>query len=246
MAWDRYAYVGNEPMRRTDPSGHYYCEGGSCQHNIYHTYTRRQLQDEILSEYEVTLVGAWSEAGRHEIIMGVYTIGVSFPSSAQTSSAAFSAFYDPLTIALTDAGSSGSYPVCVGSGAGVSCSGGGGGISSRLISHELGHTFNATLENRGIPTSPYGVLGRAQILDELGFWVTGMLEGDWTRGKAGYGSEGPPDLYHGPNWDDWNTPNEEFADMFMNYVFDSFRRNAAGDARFSWMFANMPTWLAYR
>lgn len=36
---------------------------------------------------------------------------------------------------------------------------------------------------------------------------------------------------------------EEFADMFLNWAFDSFVDNAAGDARYNWVNDNVETWL---
>ena len=42
---------------------------------------------------------------------------------------------------------------------------------------------------------------------------------------------------------DGDNPWEDFADMFMNYVFNSFANNSAGDARNSWMQDNMGHWL---
>jgi hypothetical protein len=49
------------------------------------------------------------------------------------------------------------------------------------------------------------------------------------------------------DWDDWNSDSvkvgEEFADMFMNWAFDSFADNTGGDARYQWMQSHMSVWL---
>jgi len=57
--------------------------------------------------------------------------------------------------------------------------------------------------------------------------------------------------YHGPdNWSDAAaySHNEEFADMFMNWAFNSFDYqlssvNGAGMARYTWMYTNMAEWI---
>ena len=74
--------------------------------------------------------------------------------------------------------------------------------------------------------------------------------GFWERGYRGYKSRGAPDLYHGlADWDDvaTNTVNEEFADMFMNWIFNSFeyssRAKGAETARYKWMTTNIAEWI---
>gem|GEM_PF-6351733 len=50
--------------------------------------------------------------------------------------------------------------------------------------------------------------------------------------------------YHSKDVDDyWNDPSEDFADIFMNWVFDSFYPNSAGAALYNWTETNMATWL---
>ena len=77
--------------------------------------------------------------------------------------------------------------------------------------------------------------------------------GDFTRTTLGYKSGGIPDMCHGPNQypDDWNVGDtafhEDWADMFMNWVFDSFdlmdNAHGAGIARYNWMQTQMTDFL---
>jgi len=51
QAWDRFAYVQNNPVMYTDPSGHYYCEGSiECKFNNYHRLSGKQILSEAISE----------------------------------------------------------------------------------------------------------------------------------------------------------------------------------------------------
>ena len=137
---------------------------------------------------------------------------------------------------------------------GFSCSSDGNGrdINPRLAVHELGHTFNSQYNALGI--SPYSVLSSASIKTSQGTWVAGFhsVNGEWKWDRnpdfAGYSSNGAPGVYHGSaTWSDWNATGigvgEEFADMFMNWAFNSFTADAAGQARNSWMSSNMGYWL---
>ena len=42
-----------------------------------------------------------------------------------------------------------------------------------------------------------------------------------------------------------NTPNEDFADMFLNWAFDSFADDPMGEARYAWMEENMADWIEH-
>ena len=149
--------------------------------------------------------------------------------------------------------------------------------SIHSLTTELGHSLNAVIVNReakrlhdqnpdwndsqALSTAartvgPYLSLDNAAIRDDLGNWVTGTHpDGVFERTQRGYKSGGPPDMYHGPvYWDDWNSNvnntarNEDFADMYVNWVFDTFdysqTANGAGTARRDWMTSNMLQWIS--
>jgi hypothetical protein len=148
--------------------------------------------------------------------------------------------------------------MCAANSGGFNCSAAsnGGDINPKLAIHELGHTFNSVYDPKGILpyVTPYGVLGSASIYTAQGIWVAGLHTVDktwkWDRnpGFDGYTSNGVPGVFHGSaTWSDWNAPGiavgEEFADMFMNWAFNSFSRNSAGQARYAWMSSQMGSWL---
>ncbi len=88
-----------------------------------------------------------------------------------------------------------------------------------------------------------------------------QLEGQFERTLLGYRSGEQEDVYHGPvyidsegrelGFDDWNIGNtgrnEDFADMYMNWVYNTFdtssRAYDAGNYRFNWMDNNMKRWV---
>jgi hypothetical protein len=49
---------------------------------------------------------------------------------------------------------------------------------------------------------------------------------------------------HPADEDGGQSPIEEFADMFMNWVYDSFAHDIAGQARFDFMTTNMVDWIS--
>jgi hypothetical protein len=133
---------------------------------------------------------------------------------------------------------------CARTGNGVTCYNALGSINSRVIAHEFGHVFNANMVNNGL-ASPYDVLGDSTIVDANGNWVEGINSAEiWQRTFSGYQSDRAPDVYHGIRFDDWNSVGEDFADMYMNYIFNSFSADLAGTARYNWMDTHMEIWLA--
>jgi RHS repeat-associated protein len=58
---DRYAYVGNNPLKNTDPSGHQICtDDGYCGDLGDTAYQMHIYRDAIQNVYQWNLVGIWS------------------------------------------------------------------------------------------------------------------------------------------------------------------------------------------
>ena len=134
-------------------------------------------------------------------------------------------------------------------------------LTDRLLAHEFGHALKISIDfvnaRQSTPTpteGPYYDLQKAAIIDNENNWVTGTHpEGVFERTLRGYTGEYLPDVYHGREWSDWNSNNdnrarsEDFADMFLNWVFDSFDYSldakGAGVKRKKWMDENMQKWI---
>jgi hypothetical protein len=134
----------------------------------------------------------------------------------------------------------------------------------RIIVHELGHVLHQNNPTRNL----YGDLRNPEnaIVDDSGRWVTGVHPrgdeclnnnnpnsnlgircaatnidqyGSFERTFIGYTGDINPYVYHGREFSDWNSVNEDFADMFMNWVYNTFDysedANNAGTKRYQWM-----------
>jgi hypothetical protein len=237
-------------LRYTDPSGHEICyEDGYC---LQKGSSADDLASNWAAYYGIKIKGDWSTKDKWSILLGAMAIGSAFSDVIGyiNPNTAFQDVFGSLTFTLNSGAKDGNWS-CEASAYGFSCDPDASGeIDVRLIAHELGHAFNWIISYAGQVT-PYDDLRAASIRDDDGAWVTGIKDnGVWERGYSGYKSRGRPDLYHGP--DDWHdaatgSPNEEYADMFMNWVFNSFdysvNVNGAGTARYTWMTANMTEWI---
>lgn len=93
-------------------------------------------------------------------------------------------------------------------------------------------------------SDPNSELGRECAATEIGKF------GIYERTSLGYTGKGVPAQYHGdtPDWLDFPTnPKEDFADMFMNWVYHSFDYSPqaynAGWYRYYFMEDNMRNWI---
>jgi len=106
------------------------------------------------------------------------------------------------------------------------------------VAHELGHALDQLGGRRARAN-----LNAAQIgyVNSNTGQVVQVAGGGWAGGYSRIGDGFRP-------WP-WQqntaaTPGEEFADMFLGWSFNGFAPNQAGAARYSWMSANMPRWIA--
>lgn len=125
----------------------------------------------------------------------------------------------------------------------------GEGSGTLWAAHELGHLFNNNLSpNRTQPKYTHGQ-GLIDLAQE-GVWVgtnkiSGAVSssswlGDYKRGDfRGYQSNTFPYIQN----DDLSA-SEDFADMFSNYVHNSFAVNDYGRARYDFMDSHMRGWIA--
>jgi hypothetical protein len=125
-----------------------------------------------------------------------------------------------------------------------------GKVTPRLIVHELGHSFEKHIwtKNGGKyygTNNPIQLLADDGIYDVIGNLITGKgnRNNDMNAPDNGYYSDDIPDQYHARGKVDGDDGNEDWADMFMNWVYDSFYPNPAGDALYNWINVNMAEWL---
>jgi hypothetical protein len=230
--------MANNPVKYIDPTGHIY-EGA-----MYAGEADAISMNKMIELYEIKFSGSWSISQKASAMLGVDKVGMALAKHTNTSAVGtFNAVFGSLTFTRN----SNTENYCQGGGYGVTC-GGAAPNDPRLYAHELGHTFNAVIVKNGNSSSPYSDLRNAAITDDAGNWVTGSHNVVFDRTFRGYRGEKAPFVYHGKEWDDWNSPNEDFADMFMYWAFNSFdfssKARGAGAARYTWMETNMSNWIS--
>jgi len=234
--WDRYAYVENNPLRYTDPSGHDICdEWGSCWEGSKQTKGIR-----------IVFVGEWTEQNRLNILDGAYAVGdklMEVNSLYQSPTQAFNHVFGRIEfeykiVTKSDNSEKPSQHCEVKGAITIECV---NHSSPLTVAHEMGHLLN--LRNPGW----YKAIILKPIQTSDGYRVSGIFYDQdtktmvWRREPAGYKCEKFPCVAHGWDWLDWNSPAEEAGDMFMNWVWDGrleaigFAANEAGDARRAWM-----------
>lgn len=245
---NRYMYVLGNPLKYTDPTGHEICtDDGLCGSTNVTAYWNRVIKD-LSSSYGITFSGKWKQKDKLAALTGAVVVAGALAKASGLSAAdTFVGVFGNLILTVTDGSGNKWSGERSANPSGISFTSGKAGLDPRLMAHELAHVFNAMYVNGRHSNSPYSVLGGVTITDSAGNWITGLrydpLEGveEWTRGYDGYptapnGMYDDPALYHGPtDWDDANSVGEEYADMFMNWAFNSFASDPAGAARHSWM-----------
>jgi RHS repeat-associated protein len=115
-----------------------------------------------------------------------------------------------------------------------------GGYTPHNAAHELGHFFAQRAGRQ-----PYTDLDAAQIqyVDPETNSVIPVAGGGWETGYVrtdlGYATARSP---WQQNW--WtDTPNEDFADMFLGWSYKHFANDEAGAVRHQWMTSSMPRWM---
>ncbi len=267
----RYSYVRNNALKYIDPSGHTECIVGDCtetspQHDPYAFATLYGIT--FAGSWTPESRSAVMSAARtvdQRLRKGIMTIranafgygeaprGMVYnPQSSQLGAlssgepqdgAAFRAVYGQITFRQVPAGDVDGWAWTRVATMGEIWVDAVGDpqyqqLGGQNTAHELGHALAQLLGGR-----PYDDLNATMIVDALGNDVAGGSGGTYIRTNNGYV------LTNGSTWS-WQqntdaTANEDFADMFLNWSYNSFDNDpaGAGDARYQWMSANMPSWI---
>lgn len=86
--------------------------------------------------------------------------------------------------------------------------------------------------------------GRSTLIAGGSTITTYEIESTYTRTAHGY-RPGPELGYDSPyRQNSYPNAREDFADMYMNYIFNSFASDDAGSARYAWMENHMSAWIS--
>jgi RHS repeat-associated protein len=241
MAWDRYSYVRNNPINLTDPSGNKACSSdGNNFDSCTDPLSLPTDWETIEKDWGIKFEGSWAEQRKTWVLGGV--VGTGRRIAAETGESATKAFQtsfasiNPQVFLFgTDLPGYNLSGLCSGIDSGGCTSYDktnqtriinfwngtnqyhNGALFIRNVVHELGHVFNSINSN-----SPVTALGKA----------------DLGRGLGGYAGK-----LHQWQFNESDTPSENFADMFVGWTYDRWSSDKIGDLRSSFMNNWMPYYL---
>ncbi len=245
---DRYAYVGNNPLRYTDPSGHQICDpDGYCGNYV--------SIDAQLWQYKLQLGDDWTDVEKIYILLAASAIGNKMSDVIGGSSAyAFGTVFGG-TKFIRDP----SLGVYGGKWTGEAVLLNPSLMNQFVVTHELGHVFQSLVYTKNYAMSPANMLAATTLFNDLHEPITGLDNGNFNRTDQGYKSCSPSNACRyeehprykadGSEMDDGNSAYEDTADMFLNWVYNSFdysvAAGGAGSERYEWMNSNMSLWVNY-
>lgn len=242
---DRYAYVNNNPVKYTDPSGH----SVGCDTDYLGTCTQyarslayKSWRESPEGRLGLKFVNDWDPNDKQAFVTG----------AMRDARAEYNAFCKPGLLmpgecgydspdelyrathgvtTLTMSSTSGNYcerNANVGQQGTICYAGMKGKIDPILAAHELAHVFNALIANNGQP-KPYNDLATERATNST-------FPGIGQDITAGYNKDNAP------------VDGEDFANMYSMYVFNAWPVDSAGITdggieRMKFMTVNMSVWV---
>jgi RHS repeat-associated protein len=263
MSYNLWQYVRNNPINLTDTSGR--CvdknNNGACD------VSQVPGLEANLATYGVALTAEsdieWNSSDARAVLVGVVQVGWGFANSladlnySRLSTLAFRDVFQHVNFhwsSETGVGESGEY-YCersVGYGGVVCYENARGDITAQVVRHELGHVFNATIENRrtqgSIPSdtvSPYNALRDegvfAPVFDPLVGMYNAVQIAGLEEGRCLIVS--PLGYRPGTRENTAALVGEDFGNMFANWATGNFAADVYGWSRDLWMTYHMYYWL---
>ncbi len=242
LDFDRYSYVRNNPVKYTDPSGHY-----SCSDMPWEECENKTTQQILEEYYGVTIDDEFTEKQKGLIYQAVSDVGQALARASEyiTGADAFVGVYKYMKFIKCTAGGSnckpsseseqitagmitlGSHKIGIATFSAVSDL-----RSNNNIVHELGHAFDNIMNE-----APVTWVGWWQSLRPI--WV--RQPGDRQRDYGFYRGEIEWSVALTDNL--FGSPGEEFADMFLGWVYGRWSTSRAGRSRSLFMNHYMPGWI---
>jgi hypothetical protein len=201
---DRYAYVSNNPMKYTDPSGHVLCsiDDDLCL-NGQKSYSKTMIFRKYGVKMEEENNRTWSKAN-------LETVYISLHMADEKLSGNLKSMIGGTTFTITDGNTPGHYKGIT-SPTGVDFHTGGNDVNLPVINilHETGHLLNMVPATQDVFSTPLdGNNGGAtpSWVDEEGY-----VDADLLLDKSGQPIQAKP-------MGEANAPGEYWADAFANYV----------------------------
>ncbi|MDD5368416.1 MAG: RHS repeat-associated core domain-containing protein [Anaerolineaceae bacterium] len=233
LAYDRYAYSNNNPINYNDPTGHRPACSSKEEcfiENEAWLFYRKSI-DRRAGLFGIKFSGNWVDTDKETVINAAFTLGTKLtPENNEYAFNAFKRVYRSMEMESVDYSCpEGCWGRSLSSQQIRFYEPSRGKLDPRLVIHELGHSFNAALTNAvGDIKSAYNVLAATWISDS-----NFPRRSDNPNGFAGAGWAQSKEI----------TVGEEFADMFIGWVYGKWGDNLPGALRSSWMNHQMPFWV---
>jgi hypothetical protein len=231
QAWNRYSYVANHPVNFNDPSGHAWkCTGVNSDHCF----------DDSIPMYGISFSPTVTDKQKVEAYRAAQLAGEKLAKFiGGTSEEAFREAHGNFSIELDDTRSN-----CETNSATLTISCGSSALYMTALLHEFGHIFDVHYNDLTNDKNAFG--------EDIG--ASGQVPYQWNGNLDGYKCSYSPCMEHSlQHWTNLSHGlDEEFADMYLNWVVDDLNINPAqmgftnkglGPERRKWMNDWMPSFL---